>query len=728
MLDDISAVIELLERAGLHWIPVPLGQKTTTERRWQEPRRRPVPSEPTNLGLLILASSGVIDLDLDSAVTAKAAACLVTPGPGVVRYGRRSKPVSHVLVREGGAYQGPRQVVDPDTRSLLLEARVDKQYSLIPPSVHPSNERICWVDDPQALLARAPVGTAETLFRRIAAAALLVQVWEPGIRHEASLALAGWLLRVGWPLEEIEMFVSAVAAAAGDDDARDRVTAVVTTAQRIDDHAVTGFSSLASLIGEARANLVSKLLVLPTRRAASANATLEVVLNAVAKRDDIFVIDRGASLDCCAWDGTSWKQGPFGLLRSAVSETVQELGLPVEWQNRVVTIARLVASGAVPEVLIHETSLNVDPYVLGLPGGKVVDLRTGNVRSQQKSDMVTLSTAIDYDPGTSRSLFVDTLARALGSLEVLNYLQLLAGATLVGNPAKLFVVLHGPPDTGKTLFLVDSMARALGSYAVQLDPHKALGASSERAELWWSRAIGRRLVVLSEPSRSLSVNVALIKAMTGRGALTVRRLYEQPLEVVPTWTAWVDTNWVPEVAEPDDAFWLRVRRVEFRNQIRPAPNSPEYDPNFQARWDREAVPACLAWMIEGAVQVLAAGTDASILERPSADATDEWRQDATDGTVHGFLQSSVVSDPEAFLSRDELWQAYLEWAATVGASSRMSRAALYQLVREMGISDSAMGGVRGFRARLVVRVHRQQFQNLAAVFEEDHNGRHSNSN
>ena len=55
-----------------------------------------------------------------------------------------------------------------------------------------------------------------------------------GSRHEFSLALAGFLLRQsGWDAQRVCHFVCAVASVAGDDEIKDRETAVETTAERL---------------------------------------------------------------------------------------------------------------------------------------------------------------------------------------------------------------------------------------------------------------------------------------------------------------------------------------------------------------------------------------------------------------------------------------------------------------------------------------------------------------
>src|SRR6478735_607451 len=94
-----------------------------------------------------------------------------------------------------------------------------------------------------------------------AAAEFLGPYWakaEP--RNAAAGALAGGLLRAGWPVETVEHFIEAVAEVAQDEEAQKRVAWVAKTAEKLKKKAkVSGFPSLARVIGADGDNVVHRL-------------------------------------------------------------------------------------------------------------------------------------------------------------------------------------------------------------------------------------------------------------------------------------------------------------------------------------------------------------------------------------------------------------------------------------------------------------------------------------
>lgn len=239
------------------WFPVPLPPRAKRPLidGWQELRLTlaDVPkyfSNGANLGIN-LGASDLADVDLDCAEVLTLAPAFL-PATGLV-FGRWSSPRSHWIYASQGfrhvTFKDPLRDKSDDERVMIVELRAGNHQTVFPPSRHPSGEFIEWAEDGDAAIVAPDELGARVA--RLAAAALLVRYWPPGARHEASLALAGGLLRSGWPEDATTHFIQAIARAAGDEEWEDRVRAVGdTAAARAAAKPTTGWPTLREIIEE----------------------------------------------------------------------------------------------------------------------------------------------------------------------------------------------------------------------------------------------------------------------------------------------------------------------------------------------------------------------------------------------------------------------------------------------------------------------------------------------
>ncbi len=208
-----------------------------------------------------------IDLDVFEAVHLADA---FLPATSFV-FGRKSNPRSHRFYRTTAPWKS-RQFKAPDG-TMLVELRSTGMQTVVPPSIHPSGERIEFERDGEP--AEVMGEDLERSVSRVAAASLIARQWpKQGSRHQAALALAGGLLRAGWTVEETVAFVRAVVQAAGDEEVEDRVEAVISTSTRLEEGGdATGWPQLVELIGTRVVDCVAKWLGIRPRTQASSQVT-----------------------------------------------------------------------------------------------------------------------------------------------------------------------------------------------------------------------------------------------------------------------------------------------------------------------------------------------------------------------------------------------------------------------------------------------------------------------
>jgi len=164
----MNAIAAKYAALGLKLIPVPYMKKAPTILAWQD-REFPPQDFPTASNYGLKNGLNVVDVDCDSAEAIRLAADILPPTPAV--FGRKSKPNSHYLYRVNDP-QPTRRFQTPDGKA-AIEFRSKGSQTIVPPSIHPSGERIEWQDGSDNVPEPATVDSEELYdaVKRIAKAA-----------------------------------------------------------------------------------------------------------------------------------------------------------------------------------------------------------------------------------------------------------------------------------------------------------------------------------------------------------------------------------------------------------------------------------------------------------------------------------------------------------------------------------------------------------------------------
>lgn len=245
-------------KQGRSPVPIPSKAKGPVIKGWQKLRitLKDLPKyfngHEQNIGIILgEASNGLTDADLDCA-EARALAQYFLPRTASV-FGRQSAPRSHweYVVNppmESQQWSAP-QDKNRKGKSMLVELRGTGAQTVFPPSIHPSEEPICFDEDGEPAVVDAAV--LRRAASRLAAASLLVRFWPDGSRHTCVLALAGGLLRGGWTEDETVDFICAIVTVTESETTEKHLAAVRDTAKNLAEGKanVTGWPKLGELLG-----------------------------------------------------------------------------------------------------------------------------------------------------------------------------------------------------------------------------------------------------------------------------------------------------------------------------------------------------------------------------------------------------------------------------------------------------------------------------------------------
>jgi putative DNA primase/helicase len=696
-------------RYGWQPIPIPRCAKRPRLKDWQTRRLTEDDldsyfQDGDNIGILLGRISGdLVDVDLDAPQALAVANAFLSPTTRI--HGRNTKPSSHRWYKSPGLSQ-PKKFSDPDG-TCLVEIRTDGQQTLVPPSIHPNGEAIRWErEGPPAVVDSAQLNRAVAL---TAAAALVARHWpNRGSRHEASLALHGYLIRFGFREEEAKRFVCVAAQTAGDEEWASRADDGRTTAERLaDGMAATGRKRLSELLGKRVVDRISTWLGLNSIKAGVElpNSGRTDVAN--AKR---FVLDHGQDIHFLhtrrkwlVFDGQRWKEDDTGEIRRRAKETVQKMlseaaaesnekarSQLVAWQMQSEFENRLKALVSVAEseagIPVRVADLDSDPQLFNCQNG-TLDLMSGVLREHLRADLITKISPVVHREDAECPLWRDFLNRIMGgNPSLISFLQRIAGYSLTGETREhVFFLLYGTGANGKTTFL-ETLRHILGDYAMSAEFNSFVSSRCSGIRNDLARLAGARFVAAVESQSNRYLAEEVVKQITGGDVITARFLYSEYFEFRPQFKLFLATNHKPRIRETDLAMWRRIRLIPFVVTI----PTEEQDKELVEKLRQEAA-GILRWALQGLADWRRRGLEAPTMV---THATSEYRSEQD--VLQHFIDERCVLEPDAEATASELYKAYREWCESSGERPICKRDFGLEL-KARGLQEARSAASRGWR-------------------------------
>lgn len=709
--------------AGWSVVPVPYGSKECQITGWTT---RPHDSlegfngHPQNIAVRMGEPSGraadglpgyMIDIDLDSP-EARILSHLLPHTD--CAWGRESSPCSHLIYIVDSAV-GTKKYIDPTPkegmRATIAEILSDGHLANAPCSLHPSGELVTWYM--HGVPIRLPADVLVKAVGRFVAAALLTRHWPNGARHEASLALAGGLKHAGWTELEAKQFIMAIAVAANDLEAQDRIKAVETTYKKSDGSHTTGFTTLSKLIGREVVACVCEWADIksPDQRAmAELNnadpAAFEKFMEAGSDLSAPLMTDVGmgkwfAKLNpllkyvneskrwYCYGHGV-WRVDDKGVvfraaklmgrhvLAAAEKETDERRkDRLLKWAmicfsaGKVRDIGKMAESEASAAARVSD--FDKDPFAFNCLNG-TLDPRTGVLRPHDPNDFITKQANVAWEGlDASCPLWLAFIDRILaGNAELIRFVQQWLGYCLTGDIREQYLpIFYGGGNNGKNV-LLDTVSDLMGDYASEAPPGLLEASKYERHPTEIMDLMGRRLVVASEMKEGAVFNLQFAKRATGNPRLKGRWMRGDFVDYVRAHKFVLMTNNMPRIIEDTEAVWRRLLLVLFGVTIPEGERDPDLKDKLKAEW-----PGILVWLVRGCMDWSENG-----LVKPSIvrQATAEYRQQ--ENPVAEFIEECCelgdyvagVSESLRFaVTVNDIWESYDVWCERSGRHALSNR-------------------------------------------------------
>jgi putative DNA primase/helicase len=328
-------------------------------------------------------------------------------------------------------------------------------------------------------------------------------------------------------------------------------------------------------------------------------------------------------------------------------------------------------------VVANTTDFDNVPYFLNCKNG-VVDLRTAKLYERGEAKF-TYCLPIDYDRNADPADWLNFLRSITSGEEMLPYLQQCVGYSITGaTNEECFFYVYGPTRSGKGTF-INTIIKVLGYPTSPLCRGVAFNTftakregDSQNFDLAPLKAC--RFISASESNKHERFDDAKVKMVTGNDPITASFKHKDSFTYIPQYKIWLLSNNPVNGDVDDDAFWYRVRVIEFPHSF-----AGKEDTGLKERMASPAnLRAVLAWAVEGARQWYAAGR----LTTPGdVQHSTQKQRDALD-YVTQWLDECCTLSPASWSATSALYGSYERWCNTNGVTPKLQRGLTEALQRK----------------------------------------------
>jgi P4 family phage/plasmid primase-like protien len=315
--------------------------------------------------------------------------------------------------------------------------------------------------------------------------------------------------------------------------------------------------------------------------------------------------------------------------------------------------------------------LDSNPYLIAFQNG-VYDLQHHQFRDGRPSDYISLKMPIKYNSDFTLSHpnvqeVIDFFVKIFPDKTLREYFLNLSSEIFIGgNQSKIFQIWTGEGDNGKSITQI-LFEKMLGPYSIKLPTSLITGkrtqSSSASPEL--TRAgNGVRMATLQEPDQRDTINIGILKELSGNDTFFARGLFEKGREITPMFKLILICNEPPKLPYSDRATWNRIRVIPFESTFTDeAPETLE-EQLLQKKFPKDKdfadkIPhmvEAFAWLLLNTLKyrkkVLSEPHKVKLATKKYRNKNDLYKQ---------FIDEYIIVDPNATITITYLYDAFKFW-------------------------------------------------------------------
>ena len=314
---------------------------------------------------------------------------------------------------------------------------------------------------------------------------------------------------------------------------------------------------------------------------------------------------------------------------------------------------------------ISRERFNSDPYKLNLKNG-ILDLKTFELKKHTPSFLSTIQLPVNYDPNAKSELWEKVVSEDLYP-EDIPTLQEAFGYTLYPeNVAQKLFVFLGEGANGKSLVLRVLESIIGKDHVANISPQEI-----ENNRFAVSQLFGKLVNIYPDlPSFALQ-STGKLKALVSGDSLAIEEKFKKPFSFRNRAKFFFSANVLPKVSDNTRAFYRRLVIINFPKTF----DENTADPTLPEKLTNEKeLSGILNWALEGLKRLMQNGFRFSY--KKSVEEIQEIYTRASN-PVKAFLDEETVEDSEAYIVKEDLYEAYKDYVKKHKLASPLSSVSFF---------------------------------------------------
>ena len=290
----------------------------------------------------------------------------------------------------------------------------------------------------------------------------------------------------------------------------------------------------------------------------------------------------------------------------------------------------------------YDGEFDYNQWLIGVKNG-TVNLKTGDLYGFDPLDRISKQCMGSYKPEAKCPCWLAFIKDILEDDLTIEYMQKAVGYALTGTTSEqCLFILWGNGCNGKSTF-IETLAYVLGGYSLSCNYDTIMDKNKGTINNDVARLKGARFVSVAESNKSVALDEAVIKRLTGQDKIVARFLRCENFEFYPECKIFFPTNHKPRIRGTDNGIWRRIKMIPFLKTIKPEDIDKDLPDKLKSEADgilTWAIDGCLKWQKDG-------------LKMPMAVEEFTVRYEEEEDVIGLFLKDNCLEDKRKFIGSHE---------------------------------------------------------------------------